>query len=68
VQTYEQRLAEARGQAPFVIGLGAIATAFGLVLALRSGEQGHGAVDGPVLLHERDLGDTVADQVREEER
>lgn len=57
VQTYEQRLAEARGQTPFVIGLGVVMTVFGVVVAVRSGKQGHGPVDEPVLLEEGDLVD-----------
>ena len=68
VQTYEQRVATVRQQVPFVIGLGVAATVFGVVLAVRSGQQRHGAVDGAVLLHEGDLGHPVGDELREEER
>lgn len=68
IQTYDQRIAEAREQTPFVIGAGAIVTVFGVVVAVRSRREGHGAVDGPVLLHERDLGDSEAREVVEEER
>lgn len=66
-QTYEQRIATVRQQVPFVVGAGAVATVFGIVLTVRSGKQGHGAVDDPVLLHEGDLGDAVADEVVVEE-
>ena len=68
VQSYEQRVATVRQQVPFVIGLGVAATVFGVVLALRSGQQRHGAVDGAVLLHEGDVRHPVGDQFREEER
>ncbi len=68
VQTYEQRVATVRQQVPFVIGLGVVATVFGVVLAVRSGKEGHRPVDGPVLLHEGDLRDTLGDEVREEQR
>lgn len=73
VQRYEDRIAIVRQQVPFVIGVGAIATAFGVVLLVRSGRdggsghEGHGAVDDPVLLHERCLGDAGVDEVREEQ-
>lgn len=58
IQTYEERIWTMRQQLPFVIGVGAAATIFGVVLLVRSGKQGHGAVDDPILLHERDLGDS----------
>lgn len=57
LQTYEQRIRTVREQTPFVIGIGAIATVFGVVLLVRSGKQRHGAVDDPVLLHEGGLSD-----------
>ncbi|NLE98551.1 MAG: hypothetical protein GX596_11290 [Propionibacterium sp.] len=68
VQTYEQRLAEARGQTPYVIGLGVIMTAFGVVVAVRSGKQGHGPEYGPVLLEEGDLTHAEAHEVGEVDR
>lgn len=40
VQTYEDRIAIVRQQVPFVIGAGVIATAFGVVLLVRSGKGG----------------------------
>lgn len=60
LQTYEQRIQSVRQQTPFVIGIGAVATVFGVVLLVRSGKQRHGAVDDPVFLHERGLSDTEA--------
>lgn len=71
VQTYEERIATVRQQVPFIIGLGVAMTAFGIYVAARdarSGHEGHGAVDDPVLLHEGDLRDPVVDEVTEEER
>lgn len=67
-QTYEERVATVRQQVPFVIGLGVMMTAFGVVVAVRSGREPHGAVDDPVLLHEGDLGDAAPEQLVEEER
>lgn len=68
VQTYDDRIDGAREQTPFVIGLGVIVTGFGAVVALRSGREGHGAVDDPVLLHEGHLSDAKPGEVLEEER
>lgn len=67
VQTYEDRVAIVRQQVPFVVGVGVIATAFGVVLLVRSGRERHGAVDDPVLLHERGLRDARSEQVVEEQ-
>lgn len=72
VQRYEDRIAIVRQQVPYVIAVGAIATAFGVVLLVRSGKapsghEGHGAVDDPVLLHEGGLRDAGVDEVREEQ-
>lgn len=64
-QTYEERIAIVREQAPFVIGIGVIATAFGVALLVGSGRERHRAVDNPVALHERGLSDAVIDEVVE---
>ncbi|MDU7361801.1 MAG: hypothetical protein E7L00_11425 [Propionibacteriaceae bacterium] len=66
-QTYEERIAIVREQAPFVIGIGAIATAFGVVVLVQSGRERHRAVDHPVALHERGLSDATVDEVVVEE-
>ena len=67
-QTYEERIATVRQQVPFIVGVGVLITAFGIVVAIRSGKQGHGAVDDPFLLHEGHISDTHVDEVVEEER
>ena len=68
IQSYEDRIAIVRQQVPFVIAAGAAITVFGVFVAVRSGKQGHGAVDDPGLLHERDISDADVDEVIEEQR
>lgn len=62
-QTYEQRVAIVRQQTPFVVGVGAVATVFGVVLLVRSGKQGHRSVDDPVTLHESGLSDAERNEI-----
>lgn len=50
VQTYDERVATARTQLPFVMGVGALAAGFGVWLLVRSGKQGHGAEDHAAVL------------------